>query len=801
MTQPSYFNVPFRPMPRTLCPSPLCVFVWGAVWGSACMTASSVSLAAETTAAQIAAPNASTVSNNKSANTIVLMVPTRPTVSFLSPVNSVQALPDDTKVAASIQPKPIEKPNFLNRLKQRFWPDGAANEAAQEPTITVDVQQGTPPVLADNLRAYLRQVSVAELSDFRSALPRLRSLSRDAAHAVGYYQATFRFASANQGQRLTVQVQAGEPVTVRSQEIVIEGDGANNPAFDAIIKKPDLALNDRLDHGLYERTKSRVVTTAADQGYFDAEWRTHDVRVIEPDNQAEISLLFDSGARYKFGEIRFESVGDMPDVLPVDAELLQQLLPFAEGDYYDAADLARLSRNLLDTRWFNGIQVDTVTPDPLSPTLTENAGMAQAVTAAASVDSARSDVLAGSADASPLSDPNRVEAVMTPPSLMTAATGMGLDGEQGNLADNVQRMANKMQLARQQQVIPVKVTLDARKPNSAEAGIGYGTDTGVRLRTQYRRALLNTHGHNVDSNIELSKIRQAVDARYNLPYHHPLNDTLSVFGGFEREIRQDSATNLDLNTQTLTLGAERSIKPAKAGWQRTYSLRYRIDQLKNNFASDASVSVASLPAPFNLEGVSFNQQALLAGYALNRVTSMGGLDPVRAFRQYYQIEVGSKALLSDTNLAIVRAGWRVIESFGKTDQHQAIGRLDLGAIATKDFSKVPYNLRFFAGGDQSIRGFDYKSLSAQQDGYLIGGQNLAVGSLEYSYRVRPKWRGAVFVDAGNAFDQKFNDPIKVGAGFGVRWASPIGPIRLDIAAGVSEASVPIRLHFFIGPPL
>jgi translocation and assembly module TamA len=63
------------------------------------------------------------------------------------------------------------------------------------------------------------------------------------------------------------------------------------------------------------------------------------------------------------------------------------------------------------------------------------------------------------------------------------------------------------------------------------------------------------------------------------------------------------------------------------------------------------------------------------------------------------------------------------------------------------------------------------------------------------------WRGAVFVDAGNAFDEQFSDDVKVGAGLGVRWSSPIGPIRIDVAAGVSESSVPIRLHFFIGPSL
>lgn len=130
-----------------------------------------------------------------------------------------------------------------------------------------------------------------------------------------------------------------------------------------------------------------------------------------------------------------------------------------------------------------------------------------------------------------------------------------------------------------------------------------------------------------------------------------------------------------------------------------------------------------------------------------------------------------------------------------------MGRADASTIVTENFEDVPYNLRFFAGGDQSIRGYDYKSLSTEKNGYLIGGQNLAVGSLEYNYQFIPKWRGAVFVDAGNAFDKNFNDPVKIGAGIGVRWSSPVGPIRVDVGAGVSEKNIPIRLHFFIGPQL
>ena len=152
-------------------------------------------------------------------------------------------------------------------------------------------------------------------------------------------------------------------------------------------------------------------------------------------------------------------------------------------------------------------------------------------------------------------------------------------------------------------------------------------------------------------------------------------------------------------------------------------------------------------------------------------------------------------------MAILNAGWRFIYSLGENDNHQFVGRSDLGYIFTKDFNKVPYNLRFFTGGDQSIRGFDYKSLAAEENGFKVGGQALAIGSLEYNYQFKEGWRAAVFSDFGNAYDKDFNTETAYGAGVGIRWASPIGPIRIDVATGLSDDNHPIRVHFFIGSQL
>ena len=87
------------------------------------------------------------------------------------------------------------------------------------------------------------------------------------------------------------------------------------------------------------------------------------------------------------------------------------------------------------------------------------------------------------------------------------------------------------------------------------------------------------------------------------------------------------------------------------------------------------------------------------------------------------------------------------------------------------------------------------------DGYKIGGQALAVGSLEYNYQFKDGWRAALFSDFGNTYDKNFSNDTEYSVGLGIRWASPIGPLRIDVASGISDEDHPIRVHFFIGSPL
>jgi translocation and assembly module TamA len=130
-------------------------------------------------------------------------------------------------------------------------------------------------------------------------------------------------------------------------------------------------------------------------------------------------------------------------------------------------------------------------------------------------------------------------------------------------------------------------------------------------------------------------------------------------------------------------------------------------------------------------------------------------------------------------------------------------RGELGAMHVGNFDALPPDLRFFAGGDRSIRGFDYHEIGEQNaNGIVIGGQYLAVVSGEYEWYFKEDWGAAVFIDAGDAFSDRFS--VNVGAGVGARWKSPLGPIRIDVGFPVHtdrELENSWRLHVQLGPDL
>lgn len=129
-------------------------------------------------------------------------------------------------------------------------------------------------------------------------------------------------------------------------------------------------------------------------------------------------------------------------------------------------------------------------------------------------------------------------------------------------------------------------------------------------------------------------------------------------------------------------------------------------------------------------------------------------------------------------------------------------RAEGGQVLVRDNVSVPDALLFRAGGDDSIRGYAYRSIGVERDGVTTGGRVLGTGSIELSHPLwpgQPNLLGAVFMDVGDAAERIDQWALKRGHGVGIRWRSPVGPFRIDIARGVSTDEW--RLHFSVGVSL
>ena len=123
-------------------------------------------------------------------------------------------------------------------------------------------------------------------------------------------------------------------------------------------------------------------------------------------------------------------------------------------------------------------------------------------------------------------------------------------------------------------------------------------------------------------------------------------------------------------------------------------------------------------------------------------------------------------------------------------------RAEAGVVAADSRFGIPSSFLFRTGGDQTVRGYAFESIGVPQGKAVVGGRYLLLGSAEYTYWLAGALGAAIFVDAGDAFDDRKALDLAVGYGIGARWRSPIGPFRADIAYG--ERTRSLRLHFSAG---
>ncbi|WP_053213580.1 autotransporter assembly complex family protein [Pseudomonas sp. Q12-87] len=324
-------------------------------------------------------------------------------------------------------------------------------------------------------------------------------------------------------------------------------------------------------------------------------------------------------------------------------------------------------------------------------------------------------------------------------------------------------------------VIPVAVKLDTRKPRTMGLGLGFSTDVGPRAKANWTRHWVNAQGHSYGWETEVSAPRQNVGLWYDVPLDPPLTDKMRYAGGYQYEELADT----DTLSKLLTVGPEWHSK-LSSGWQRVVSLKWQREEYR--LGDDSGLSTLLMP-----------------GLSYSYLRSDNRIDPHNGYRLQFDTKVAKEGLGSDNNLVY---GTAMVKGLTTVfDKHRLLARAQVGGSATNGYRSIPPSLRFFAGGDQSVRGYDYQSLSPENsEGDRIGGRYMIAGSLEYQYSIAEKWRVATFIDQGNSFNSLELPSLKTGVGVGVRWVSPVGPIRLDLAHALDDEGG-IRLHFSMGPEL
>ncbi len=320
--------------------------------------------------------------------------------------------------------------------------------------------------------------------------------------------------------------------------------------------------------------------------------------------------------------------------------------------------------------------------------------------------------------------------------------------------------------------IPVHVELQSEKKNRYSFGGGYGTDTGARGNIGWKNKIINQNGHKPEFNIQWAENGSRAHAGYEIPVFDLRYDSIHLSTLFFDETWDD--------TWIKQLSISGSINHNAPKRQYGTGLEY----LHENYTVGVTSGSANLLIPSVYFTLIMTEDRVKTKHGLRLSASLKG---------------GSSEVLSNTNFLQARANGKIILT--PWPAWRLIGRAAIGATMMESIDELPPSLRFYAGGDQSVRGYGYKRLGPEDaSGKVIGGQYLTEASIEFERRINKTWSVAAFYDLGNAYDDIDAD-FQSGAGLGVRMNLPFGQVRLDVATALSDADYPVRIHLTIGADL
>jgi len=613
-------------------------------------------------------------------------------------------------------------------------------------TISTETQ-GIEGALLANVRASVSLVQAEQLDDL--SVWRLRQMARDAREEIkqalrpfGYYRPRIQIRLVEPDKDsdrflARLNIDPGPPVQIDDVLIELRGEGSEDPELRQWRKAWPLKPGDRLDHRRWEAAWKQLEKLAEKRGYFRARFEQRRVVVDTERQQADVRIVYDTGARYRFGDFQ------APDQ-PFSASLMNRLHILEPEEPYSVDRLDRQREILVRAGLFDHVVIETERDD----------------------ERERVDLH------------YRLEP--RPPNTWRATVGFGTDTgarmQLGWTRHYFGARGNRLETALGAQQRNQEYVLHAEYRHPRGSRPSEFLTAGTTLRSEqddfrfYDESRIEPvfeafDGRREQTELTFGRLRERSlwpDREGRLEerlFISILNESFDAFrqGSFSSENEALLEANPELgpflNTESRVIA---------------FGGRWRLPQVAGSgFAAHGSIWRAHLIGAHESAGsdVSF-AQAWLSGH--------------------WHLLLGERHKL----LLRGEAGYTEADT-RRLDIDLDSRHLDL------TITELPERYRFKTGGDRTVRGYGYEYLSTNRN----GANHLLAGSAEYEYRIGENWSLAAFVDIGNAFNDFSDRKLKRGVGVGFRWYTMIGPLRIDIAQALDDVDRPWRLHFTIGTQL
>jgi translocation and assembly module TamA len=346
-------------------------------------------------------------------------------------------------------------------------------------------------------------------------------------------------------------------------------------------------------------------------------------------------------------------------------------------------------------------------------------------------------------------------------------------------------------------IVPVNIKADPNRRNWYSVGGGYATDTGPRGTLTWENRRINSRGHRFNVLVQAAQVtRYQVQSNYIIPIGDPAVEKLTLQGVIEQRDLADVTTRNEYLQPGITKVA--------GNWQYVWF----IQAMKTTGESAAETR---------------SDKLLIPGIDLASVPKGYLGEPI--FQHGLFLEVKGSDGLVGANTRFVQAHLTGVRVFNLVPKWHLLLRDEIGATLVSRFSNLPVVERFFAGGDNSVRGFAYNALSPTQDvcardqatgkpilnaqggcatllgTVKVGGKNVITGTVEVIRDLPRNFGVAAFFDYGNAFNRFGGTPLEYSVGVGFRVRLPVVTLGVDIAEPISRPGASPRLHINFSPKL